>query len=175
MILLTGLGGWAWLYSLLVYKHSAGSHMAKSSKVQALGDVTEIIFELDPPSQPSRGSSSFSVWRNRRQNDPKHTPSRCPELWMPEPGAFIPNNWQFTPNFPTCNPATGCGTRPAWHISAGLPAAFSAPGMGRQRNSHYPFLKFFQAETQPRQPCAGEPGVGSAKRDDAHYLMKLKA
>ncbi|GAB4488190.1 MAG: ferric reductase-like transmembrane domain-containing protein [Anaerolineales bacterium] len=59
MILLTALGGWAWIYSLLFFRRSGPNAPGEIIQVRALGDVTEIIFRLDSPLPAQPGQFIF--------------------------------------------------------------------------------------------------------------------
>ncbi len=178
MILLTGLGGWAWLYSLLFYRRSAPQARSEVKQVQVLGDVTEIVFRLDTPTPARPGQFIFfSVEKSTAGIPSEMHPFSISKIIDAQTWRISAKKLgDYTGQLPNLQP----GDRVIVHGPHGtfgqsLPQPFArqiwvAGGIGIT-----PFLSLLQAETQRANPAPCHLVWAVRSRKDAHYLNEIES
>lgn len=179
MIVLTVLGGGAWLYSLLVYPRSdRQSSRGEVKQVQLLGDVTEIVFQLDTPLPAQPGQFIFfSVEKSAAGISPEAHPFSLSRIIDAKTWRISAKQLgDYTRQLPNLQPRDRVLVRgPHGTFGQALTQPFPrqvwvAGGIGIT-----PFLSLLQAETQRVDPAPVHLVWAVRSRADAHYLPEIES
>lgn len=178
MILLTGLGGWAWLYSLLFYQRSTLQARGEVKHVRVLGDVTEITFRLDTPIPARPGQFIFfSVEKSAAGISPEAHPFSLSKIIDSQTWRISAKQLgDYTRQLPNLQPGDRVLIRgPHGTFGQAFPQPFPrqvwvAGGIGIT-----PFLSLLQAETQQTDPAPVHLVWAVRSRGDAHYLPEIES
>lgn len=177
MILLTGLGGWAWLYSLLFYRRSAPQARGKIEQVNVKGDVTEVIFRLDAPILAKPGQFIFfSIEKSATVIPTEAHPFSLSKIIDAQTWRISAKKLgDYTLHLPNLQPDdTVLVHGPHGTFGQSFPQPFPrqiwvAGGIGIT-----PFLSLLQAEAQRTNPTPCHLVWAVRSRDDAHYLDEIQ-